>query len=266
MGGSVRNLGLAIESLGLAVTVMLLLGSIAGAADTSECPSVQALICSSSQPADKSCFRAGATFVQQGNDWQFVTESLPIQQPSSRLNFFVAVDTNNTKQKYGLVFVGIMRSPSVSTTTKGVRLSKNEDLSSPDNSELLETYKKAVTSHGPVTTPLFAWEKFTDTDYLFTTADATELEKLDFNPEQERTDLHARLYRFQSQAGVICVPFWVGIKSNFRTISGLTLDIYGLPPPMTDTSAQASHKVSKGDEGLVQANHFSLKINSGQTQ
>jgi hypothetical protein len=66
-----------------------------------------------------------------------------------------------------------------------------------------------------------------------------ELQELDFTPPEDQTDLHARLYRFQSGAGVICIPFWVGIQDNFRIIKGALLDLFGLPPTQPDAvSAQ----------------------------
>ena len=103
-----------------------------------------------------------------------------------------------------------------------------------------------MTLRGPVTPPLFNWESIPQTDFLFTTVDATELEDLDFYPQEVQTDLHARLYRFLSGDGLICVPFWVGAQHNFTTIAGATLDLYGAP----------SQK----------AEHFSIKINTSQSE
>jgi hypothetical protein len=145
--------------------------SIAWADDV--CPAPQTFVCPESpdQTNNTSCVKPGATFVQQGNTWKPVDE-LKISHPNTnKLNLLYVVDSDRTKRPFGLVYVGVMRTRSISVTSKNVRLSRNIGSDMPDNSELLESYNKAVNLRGPVTTPLYNWEKIPDTDFIFTAAD-----------------------------------------------------------------------------------------------
>jgi hypothetical protein len=271
MGGDFGKLALITRAVGPALSVTLLLGS--GARAGVDCPSVQTLICSQSpgQSADQSCVKPGATFVQLSSGWKPASEAPPIPYPSSsRVNFIYLVDANRTKQKYGLLFVGITRYRSISTTAKSVRLSgnlsDNADLSLPDNQVMLETYKRAVTSLGPITAPLYKWEKIPDTDFFFTTVAPDELQKLDFNPTDDSSDLHARLYRFQSGAGLICIPFWVGAQDNFITISGTVIDLYGVPSSSDSPAAQAGRITGEAGSSSVTVGHFSVTLVAAQSK
>lgn len=224
MGADIRNSDLyGAMAAGLAAAVLLLCGATAYAED--ECPALPSVICSAGdQPGNASCFQAGATFVQQGGKWLFaLRNSVPY---ASKMHFIYVVDGNRTRKPYGLVFVGVMRDPSISTDATNVRLSQNKEFNV-HKVERLQAYNNAVTWQEKVTVALNDWATLKDTDPVFTLDNKPKLAEFNFKPPEQQTDLHARLYRFQSANKLICIPFNVGVPSSIDAIYGWAVDIFG---------------------------------------
>lgn len=86
MSGTVRDSVLWMAVFTNAAITTLFLSADARADD--DCPPTQELICPSSQnqPADNSCLKPGATFVQQDSRWKLVTDSIKIAQNAPNKN------------------------------------------------------------------------------------------------------------------------------------------------------------------------------------
>jgi hypothetical protein len=207
-------------------TAILVLSSFAVAA---QCPTAQVTaVCAPYQAslAANSCLAPGSTFVQTGSVWTLATRTKVPWANQKVANFFSVVDASHTVEPNGLLFVGIIRSLEIAPPTPDVRLSQNRELHFKKTSARDE-YSAAVNWKARATAVLNEWGSLPDTDPVFRESYRAQLKDFDFQSVAGQFDLHARLYRFQSGPGIMCIPFYVGTPVALDKIFGTTLDVFG---------------------------------------
>ena len=81
--------------------------------------------------------------------------------------------------------------------------------------------------NAPATSTLYHWAEVQGTHELFSTSYKSELKNFDFTNSGDKDSMHARLYRFDSGSGLVCIPFWVGITAQTMSVEGTLLDVFG---------------------------------------
>ena len=172
------------------------------------------------------CIKPGAIFIANGSMWA-PPEDVSLAHKKQRVEFFYVVDASRTKMPFGLAFVGIVRTHVPPTPNKEVALSQNKGFSFQKSSSAKTAYSAAVNWRAPATTTLYHWANVEGTQALFSASYKSELRSFDFPSAGDKDSMHARLYRFDSGGGLVCVPFWVGVTPQTTSVEGTLLDVLG---------------------------------------
>jgi hypothetical protein len=187
------------------------------------------------------CLRSGSTFVQGENTWKDATYTTISWTKQKGVKFFSVVDAGHTAEPHGALFVGITRhwpkegGPGASD----VKLTQNHGLDFFKASTPLYKYNKAVDLAAAAPKEVIEWGHLPDTPdtqskSLFDSLRyRSQLKNFSFESSGNNDDFHARLYRFDSGPGIMCIPFYVGTPGAVKEIIGRTLDVFGEPEERT---------------------------------